>query len=127
MEQTAPVSECRGECQGHQNYKNYPTFTVAVWFDNNQLLQEYLRGLARTALTEAPELEAVQAGDWTREEGAKFALADQLKGKYERQADELTETGTPMNSLLSWAVDIVDWDGIAEGLIDTMKEEDEHV
>jgi hypothetical protein len=115
-------SECRGECQEHQGHKNYPTWAVKLWIDNDEGTQSYWLYMAKDAWAEAESAEQVADGIWTREQAARFALADTLKGEYEEVASEKLEGDSMYSDLLTWALGIVGWDSIAEGLLEDIED-----
>lgn len=64
---------------------------------------------------------------WTREEAARFALADRLKEWHEEGKDELLErakvTCTIWADLLNAALSEVDWAEIAQSFLDDVDKE----
>lgn len=100
---------------GYQGWRNYETWTVAIWIDNDLGTFRYWREMASHCQREAPNKEQVTKGIWTPIEAARFNLADKLK-------EEATE-GHPLNwssmyaDLLSAALSEVDWHEIAESIL----------
>lgn len=100
---------------GYQGWRNYETWAVALWIDNEITAFRYWREIARNCRRAAPNTEQVKKGIWTPKEAAQFNLADQLK-------EEITE-GHPLNGpsmyadLLSAAFSEVDWHEIAESIL----------
>jgi len=113
-DQIAPVEAaepCRGECQEHQGHRNYPSWSVSLWIDTSEGLQIYWLSMAQEQWDETE-------GEDDRAAVAKQALADMLKHEYEERAEEQIEGNNAMSDILTWAVGIVDWRGIAEALLE---------
>jgi hypothetical protein len=76
------VSSTAAEARpGYQGWRNYETWAVALWIDNEITNFHYWREIARNCQRDAPNTEQVKKGIWTPKEAAKFNLADQLKEK----------------------------------------------
>ena len=90
----------------YNGWKNYETWNVALWISNEQSSDSYWRDVTQECWDEA------EAGNTlTREEQAKYNLADRLR-------DEITESqpdlgATMWSDLLGAALCEVDWDEIA--------------
>ena len=104
---------------GYQGWKNYETWTVALWLDNDEGSSDYWREQAAEAQRSAPagsgEDQPTSAA-WTPDEEARFALADQLKQHHEDMVEELGVQGV-FADLLNAALSEVNWDEIAEHFI----------
>ena len=82
------------------NYKNKPTWTIALWLQNDETLYSY----------------------WTKraEELPRRELVKELKLQIEDTDNPLTEKATVYSDLLNYSLALVDWDEIA----DILREED---
>jgi len=100
----------------YNGWKNYPTWAVALWIDNERDTYEKSRGVARNIRAIAPQDENVASGIWTVEETAKYRLADFLKLWV---TDDLApDLGASFAAdLLGYALDEVDWVEIAESFL----------
>lgn len=88
----------------YNGWKNYETWAVALWIDNEQWSQEYARELAEQATTDS----SISEG-----RTAEGVLADTIKQWVEGQ-NPLAETATLFSDLLNAALSEVDWYEIAE-------------
>ncbi len=105
----------------YNGWKNYETWNVALWLDNDQGTQELTRDLAQEAC-EGPASENVIKGIWTRAEDARFELADRIKDFVTENL--IPDLGASMASdLLNSAVSEVDWDEIAEHYLADIEDE----
>lgn len=95
----------------YNGYKNYETWCVTLWLENDQATYEYWREQARRQAIEAPQAEQVLKGYWSSEQAAKFLLADQLKSEFE-ETNPL-EKADVWSDLLNAALDAVDWHEVA--------------
>ncbi len=62
----------------YQGWKNYETWAVALWLDNDRASYEYCRDEARRHRRDAADCPQVKEGTWTPQEAARFNLADSL-------------------------------------------------
>lgn len=92
----------------YQGWKNYPTWAIALWMDNDRASYDQARGMARAALEAKSEREA------------QLRLADHLKGWWTDQEPDLG--ANVWSDLLTSALDEVNWDEIAKNLIEEVKE-----
>lgn len=100
------------ETKTYNGWTNYETWNVALWLDNEQSSERYWRCAAQDAWDESPADDAVVRGTWTREEAAKYNLADKLKNEI---TDSVPDLGASMwSDLLGAALSEVNWDEIAE-------------
>jgi len=97
----------------YQGWKNYETWAVALWLDNDERSQDYLLGRVRELREEAPGREETY---WTPAEYVKFRLADELKQDHEDAAEALFEgqAVSVLQDLLGAAISEVDWREVAE-------------
>lgn len=103
--------------KGYQGWKNYESWAVALWLDND-------RGLYETAIAtvvqaaEDAEREKAERKRWPRAKYSKnqiFAAADALKEWLEEEKPEL---GSPWAELLNSAFEEVNWYEIAEHFLE---------
>lgn len=110
----------------YNGWTNYETWNVKLWMDNDQGSYDYWREAAQEAWNES---EAKQADHphWSREECAKFSLADRLKDEHEDAMQTMLEESGQQCSmwadLLGAALSEVNWDEIAAGMIDDVDKE----
>ena len=96
--------------QGYNGWKNYETWAVALWIDNDQGTYNWSRYLA----------EEVRE-DQERDRDAAGQLADNLKDWVEETMPNLG--GTMWADLLNAAFSEIDWYEIAENYLSDMDEE----
>jgi hypothetical protein len=99
------------EDRTYNGWTNYETWAVALWLDNEQGSYLYWREQAEEHWKNAPECGQVAKGIWSREEAAKFNLADQLRDEI-RENSPIQEP-CMYSDLLSGALDEVNWKEIA--------------
>ena len=95
--------------EGYNGWKNYETWNVKLWLDNEQGTQELQREWAEQAKA-TPKNEV-----WTREETTRFTLADIVKEFVEANVPD-TEPSM-YGDLLGAAISRVDWNEIAENIL----------
>ena len=98
----------------YNGWTNYETWNVALWIDNDQGSYNHWRAAAQEAWDEAEPTKT-----WTREESARFKLSEQLK-------DDIAVENQPelegcYGDLLSAALSEVNWDEIAEHMIEDVE------
>ena len=99
--------------KGYQGWKNYETFALALWIDNDRDAYETAKATAFDVAHEA-EPEPKMRKRWPKEKHSKiaiFAVADALKEWIEEQMPELEG---PWGSLLQSAFEEIDWTELAE-------------
>lgn len=94
---------------GYNGWTNYETWAVALHIDNDPLEQGYWLAAAQEHLEAAEDDETA----------ARYSLAEGLKESYEDNVPELTGA---FADLLYAALDSVNWQEIAEHLIEAAKE-----
>ncbi len=104
----------------YNGWKNYETWNVALWIDNDQGAYHMRQEWAQESWNEA---EADRT--FTREEVAKSSLAAKIK-EYMEENNPLADEASTYSDLLSAALSEVDYYEIAENWLDDVeKEEDE--
>ena len=101
----------------HEGYTNFETWSIALILDNDRELCTTWRGYAVQIKVEAANIPQVFEGIWTPEQGAIFTVADTLKDQFENQAEDL-DLAPPFGDLLSAALSAVNWQEVAEGLLE---------
>jgi hypothetical protein len=105
------------ENTSYNGYKNYPTWNVNLWIDNDQGEQQYWEERAAETWENA-----TPRYDWeTKESVAVSDLADELKDYHEERATELVGNAGMFTDILGWALAVVDWREIAELMIDNAR------
>jgi hypothetical protein len=87
----------------HEGWKNYETWCVALWINNDQGEYEFWKENARAT-----------AKIYRKKTVARRALADELK---DRLTDARPEVDGVWSDLLSAALSEVDWDEVAADLL----------
>lgn len=91
----------------YNGWKNYETWNVALWLDNEESSQRYWRDVTQECYDSA-----VAEKPFTRDERARFDLAKRLQEEIVESAPDL---GASMwSDLLNAAMSEVDWLEIAE-------------
>ena len=85
---------------GYNGWKNYETWVVALWIDNDQSTYNYSRELAQ---------------EYRMPDGAKYPLADALKSWVVN--DLIPDVSGLAGDLLGAALDEVNWFEIAENYL----------
>src|SRR5687767_845418 len=106
---------------GYQGWKNYETWAVALWINNEQGTHEAAHDMARGARKSAPTAPQVKSGIWTDKQAERFTLADDLK---EWVSDDLLPDlgATLAADLLGAALSEVDWNELAESFLSDIEE-----
>lgn len=99
------------EDRTYNGWASHETWAVALWLDNEQGSHLYWREQAEEHWNNASECTQVVKGIWSREEAAKFNLADQLRDEI-RDNSPLQEASM-YSDLLTSALDEVNWNEIA--------------
>ena len=100
----------------YNGWTNYETWNCKLWIDNEQGTQEYWRERAR-------DIEPIENEYMDEPRRKVYALADELKGIFEQEAE------VHFGAMIGFLVDItnaalnrVNWIEIAESLLDDVKE-----
>lgn len=104
--------------KGYNGWKNYETWNVSLWIDNEEGSMHYWHGAASEAWDEG-EYKRTYSSQ-TRKESAACILADRLKNEFEEAQPEVTGMWA---NLLNAAMSEVDWYEIAENLLEEFEEE----
>ncbi len=104
------------EDKRYNGWTNHSTWCVNLWLDNEQGSQEYWRETA----AEIYQRESGR-GTITRRESARFVLADNLKEQISN--GDLPDIRSMYLDLLTSALSEVNWDEIAEHMIDDVADE----
>lgn len=108
------------EPEGYNGWKNYETWAVALWLDNEEGTARHRAGMARAAWEDAPNDPRVTSKPrvWARSEAARFNLADALRAWVDDMDPSNDGTGpvagTMWADLIGAALGEVDWDEIAD-------------
>ena len=111
----------------YQGWTNYETWAVKLWLDNDEGSYRYCQEMAQEAYDETAEgtsAYACMTGTeiFTREERARYKLAEQLKEQHEEGASELLDAGqdsaSVFSDLLNAALFEVNWNEVAESLLE---------
>jgi hypothetical protein len=105
------------ETERYQGWKNYETWAVALWLDNEEESYDESHALARAAWDDAEPDET-----FSRAEVARLALASSIKEWIERD-NPLEGKNTLYSDLLNAALSEVDWHEIADHYLDDIAED----
>lgn len=105
----------------YNGWTNYETWAVALWMDNDALCHRYWREAAHEARSEAPKCQQVTDDIWTESQAARFLLADWIKEGISEKAP--TSEPSVYTDLLQAALDSVEWQEIADHLLEDTKDE----
>lgn len=100
-------------CRIYNGHKNYETWLVSLWLDNDEGTHRYWREAAQEAREEATENPSKYL---TPDRYAVYLLARRLKNEV-TEGDDLPTEGMAAD-LLGAAFGEVDWDSIAEGFLE---------
>lgn len=101
----------------YQRWSNYPTWCVKLWLDNDETAYNHWQTAAQYQKEQAPNRQQVKDGIWTVNEAARYELANQLKDVITRE--DVPDLGASMfGDLLGWALEYINWDEIAEALLE---------
>ena len=95
------------ETEGYNGWRNYPTWSVHLWLDNDAGSQDWWLSEAVDALDTATH--------------PRYEIADALK-TYVREEIE-SDDASMASDLLGYALDCVDWYEIADAYLEMAQEE----
>ena len=105
--------------KGYNGWKNYETWVVALWVDNDESTYSTRREMAQTAWDEAEPTRV-----WTREQDARLTLGRRLRDWV--TDDLMPDLGPTLAAdLLGGALSEVDWDEIATAWLDEVEQDDD--
>jgi hypothetical protein len=106
----------------YNGWKNYETWNVALWIDNEQGSYSQRQEMAQDAWENAEGKRAYASQ--TRLDRAKCLLADSLKDWIE-EMNPLADSASLFSDLMSAALGEVDWYEIAENFLEDVDTEEE--
>lgn len=98
--------------EGYNGWKNYETWCVGLWIDNERPSYDRAREMAVNAKERAVDHERVIDGTWDAGRAATYILSDALEDWIKDMVPEL-ESGM-FQDLLNAAISEVDWHELAE-------------
>lgn len=111
----------------YNGWKNFETWNMVLWLDSGRGSHEYWQERAEACWDQAQHASQVASGIWTREEAARFLLADELKESHEEAMAEVLGAAKADCSvwadLLSSALGEVAWDDVAEDMLEGIGKE----
>jgi hypothetical protein len=106
--------------EGFNGFRNYATWTVALWLGNEQSSYERWREEARRLWDDAGHDSAVIAERWSREEKTELALSSRIAEAVMEMAEEVREGF--LRDLLNAALAAVAWHEVAEHFLADLPE-----
>lgn len=100
----------------HQGYENYPTFTVALWIDNNRRRKALQRDHARMLIRGGKVSMDARMAEWLREMTETSFTESSV-------TVAMDNSDTVASTLLNHVMNSVDWLGLARKYIRDEKEE----
>ena len=100
--------------ESYNGWTNYETWVIALWLSNERGVYEFWRDAARRHWNEARTAKQVVAEVWSRNEAAKFNLADQIREDIFNNAPDLIGM---YGELLHAAFCEVNWTEIADDIL----------
>ena len=101
--------------QEYEGWKNYETWCVALWINNDQGTQETVLDMARACKGNKGIVASVNQ--------SHYDLSHQLKDWIEEQ-NPLADSASMFSDLLNAALSEVDWYELAESFLQDIKEEE---
>ncbi len=105
------------ERKEYNGWTNYETWNVNLWLDNSEADQSYMQELAKAAISETAATDIL-----TQEQAARYWLSAEIK----LFVEQIHEDSDPpqhgvLADLLNNALSAVNWNEIAEYLLDAYK------
>ncbi len=107
---------------GYNGWKNYETWNVALWIDNDQGSYSQRQEMAQEAWDNAASGDAYKGQ--TREDSAKYSLSKALQ-EWIEEMNPLASEASMFSDLLNAALSEVDWYEIAENFLEDVEKEPE--
>lgn len=98
----------------YNGWKNYETWAVKLWIDNDQGQQEFYDEQAEQVLKRARKTQVL-----TKQEAAIYEFANMLKADHKANMPEVNGV---WSDLLQSAIDSVSWDEISRSIIESLDE-----
>lgn len=115
---TKDTVETAADDKTYNGWTNYETWCVNLWLSNDEGSYHMWQECAEHWHGEEPTSEV-----WTKAESARINLAEELKEWHEGQANMALDTATVFSDLLASALQDVDWQEIAAGLLSEYQED----
>lgn len=104
--------------KGYNGWTNFETWVTKLWMDNDEGNYSHMKELTEEVRKEAPTCSQVKERIWTVKEAEKYLLADRMQDEVcEIQEQKLFDVGL-MTDLLNSAIEKIDFDEIAENLLE---------
>ena len=110
-----PTAKSITEDTRYNGWKNYETWNVKLWIDNEQRTQDFWNQRADEIYKEAKKSEYL-----TKKSEAAYALSNELKEDFDEN-NPLADQASTYSDLLGSALSNVDWKEIAENLLSEKK------
>lgn len=108
------VAEASKKTADYQGWKNYETWAVALWVDNEESTQNMV--LEWVDELRGTESEQVKEGIWTADEALRFNLAERLK-EWVEENNPVASEASMYSDLMGAAISEVDWQEVADHYI----------
>ena len=103
-------------CNKVCNYKNYVTFTIALYFSSDRQGAALAEELKNRAINQALKWESKNSKiEWNHDEKVKFALEDNIKMYFEGLSHDFDNS--IKTQIYNASLDMVDWLELAEDIL----------
>lgn len=106
----------------YQGYANYETWAVSLWLNNDQGLYYRVLEMAERAREDGPVSPQALSGVWPPGRASVYLLADEIENMID---SPLGNEASMFSDLLTHALGRVDWQEIAQGVLESLPEEDD--